>query len=391
MDRPPIALAGDDAWACSVMKRLSRLQLPLAIRCVELGTAPHEHDGFAAVLSPQPAGGGTNWLVCPDGEVDLEQLVAAVSRWIGAQERPAPPSPAAGGRPGAPDSPDGRISLIPVVSRTPSAGSLTAMAIAACTSRGADTLLLDAKLVPDLAFYHDVAPETAGLDALAIELAASSRHLDLSAFEHRIASRGYSLLASHRSRSGCPAIPSEQTAALLEMVARSHRVLVADLEPPLPSTRETGLLDLDELNFLSSSILHSSANLVVAEENTIRGRFMAVQLAKSALAIREELANLIVVVHEVRVGRQLWAENPEPLLRSALAGELRRTRNFEVIRLPAIDADPIHERVAPIPAALTGPLAAAAGRLATAAGTAFEPRATPLDPASPIDLAGYLA
>ncbi len=372
------------------MKQLASIQVPLAIRCVDPRTALREQDRFAAILCQIPVGTLKNSWALPDGQVDAAKLASTLSNW---NYPPPSQSPVASffktGSIGE-EGPAAELSLIPVVTRTPATGSLTSMAIAACTSRWKNTLLLDGKLLPDLAFYHDIEPQCPALDELGVELATNSQRPKLAQFEQSIACRSYHLLASHKSRSGCPVISSENTAVLLKMIADQHRVLVADLEPPLPSTRETGLLDLDELNFLTVSILESASNLVIAEENTIRGRFMAIQLARSALSIHDELANFVIVMHEVRLGRKNWAESPEPLLRSALSGHLRRTDNFEVIRLPAVDTDSIHERVAPIPSTLTIPLEAAAKRLSDAVGSRLNLPHTPLESSIPVDLAGYL-
>lgn len=178
-------------------------------------------------------------------------------------------------RPGRPPGPDPTADPQPLgrlvaVTGPPGVGTSTvAQALAAHHTRRARTLLADLALDADQHLRHGVAPGHDGV----FELAEALRHAppaDLVPPTTDLVA-GYDLLCGLRRRQEWTALTTVVADQVVEVLRRSHPVVVADVPADLDGRAESGSLDLEERNALARATLPFAAVVVVVGRWTTTG------------------------------------------------------------------------------------------------------------------------
>ena len=170
-------------------------------------------------------------------------------------------------RPGRPPGPEPAADPQPLgqlvaVTGPPGVGASTvAQALAAHHTRQGRTLLADLALDADQHLRHGVPPGHDGV----FELAEALRHAPPADLVPPTADlvAGYDLLCGLRRRQEWTALTTVVADHVVEVLRRSHPLVVADVPSDLDGRAESGSLDLEERNALARATLPVAAVVVV--------------------------------------------------------------------------------------------------------------------------------
>ncbi|HEY5888289.1 MAG TPA: hypothetical protein VIT24_11210 [Acidimicrobiales bacterium] len=175
--------------------------------------------------------------------------------------RPPQPVPA--------DDPQPLGRLVAVTGPPGVGASTVAQALAAHHTRQARTLLADLALDADQHLRHGVRPGHDGV----FELAEALRHAPPADLVPPTADlvAGYDLLCGLRRRQEWTALSTVVADHVIEVLRRSHPLVVADVPADLDGRAESGSLDLEERNALARATLPVAAVVVVVGRWTTTG------------------------------------------------------------------------------------------------------------------------
>jgi hypothetical protein len=187
-------------------------------------------------------------------DFDHEALAAVLQSH--ARRRPSRPP-----RPEPTADPPSLGRLIAVTGPAGVGASTVAQALAAHHTGQAGTLLADLALEADQHLRHGVRPGHDGV----FELAEALRHAPPADLAPPTTDEGagYDLLCGLRRRQEWTALTTVVADQLIDVLRRSHRLVVADVSADLDGRAESGSLDLEERNALARATLPHAAIVVV--------------------------------------------------------------------------------------------------------------------------------
>lgn len=137
---------------------------------------------------------------------------------------------------------------------------------------GRRVLLADLALDADQALLHDIGDVVPGLQEL-VEAHRSGRPApdEVRAMTFALPDRGYDLLLGLRRHRDWSALRPRATAAALDALRRTYKVVVADIDADLEGQHDCGSLDVEDRNLLARTVTATADVVVVVSQPTIVG------------------------------------------------------------------------------------------------------------------------
>jgi hypothetical protein len=258
--------------------------------------------------------------VLPD-DFDRDQLLAALhtySRTISDATRPPVAAP---NQPGT-----WRGSLVAVTGAGGSGTSTVSMALAQGLSddtrhRGA-VLLADLALDADQGLLHDVGEVVPGLPELVDAHRNGTPSLDaLTRSTFVVPDRHYRLLLGLRRHRDWATLRPRALDATIANLQRTHRVVVADIDPDVEGERECGSIEVEERNLIARTVVARADLVVVVARPGFSGIHRLVRILSEMLEHGVPPERLLPLVNRAPRSPRAHAETT-----AALAALLRRAR-----------------------------------------------------------------
>jgi hypothetical protein len=314
---------------------------------------------------------------------ELLAVLAATSSMIGATRLPAPetPSDPAGAR--------GRLAAVTGPGGT--GASSVAMALAQGLGRGEgrrvvrrqgegveqgghvpSVLLADLCLCADQALLHDARVLVPGLQEV-VEAHRTSVPTPSALVEQTfdVPARGYRLLLGLRRHRHWASLRPRMVDATLDSLQRRFDVVVADVDVDVEGERETGSLEVEDRNLLARASLARADVAVVVGEPSVKGLVSLVRVLTDLFEFGVTIERMLPVLTNASRSPRVRAERMRTLadLLSSAIGPAS-SHMLPAVQLPTRDLDGCHRDAAPLPGALSRPLA----RVATAVFERVEPQ-----------------
>jgi cellulose biosynthesis protein BcsQ len=251
--------------------------------------------------------------------------------------------------------------LIAVLGSGGSGCSTTAMGVAQAlsASEGADVLLADGSRRGDVAMYHHIGDVVPGLPEL-VEAHRRDR-IDptrVRSLTHPVPTRGYSVLLGCRRASDWTTLRRRSVDAAIDALLRTFEHVVLDVDADLDGHRSTGSADVEDRHAVTLCAVERSDLLVVTGRSDLQGVHSLARLLDDVLdagAPTDRVLPVVLVGTRSTVARVRLSSDLAGLSGHTTANGAGLHPPVLVRRLRSLDD--VHDRVAPLPPAISGALA----------------------------------